>query len=185
MHDPRAKASVWGTTHKTLPQLAAFANGAMVRYLDYNDTYLSLEPAHPSDNISAAVAVTQSTGRGGRDLILATVIGYELQCRMCDAASLRAGGWDHVTYGALSTASGRVQVDWTVGGSGDETVLVLDWCEVGGPALEAQPVPGFGSRLLRQTIAHELAGQLDLRFEREGVCCTMTIPLEPAGREAA
>ena len=76
----------------------------MVRYLDYNDTYLSLGPAHPSDNISAAVAVTQQTGKTGKDLILATVIGYEIQCRLCDAASLRAGGWDHVTYGALSTA---------------------------------------------------------------------------------
>lgn len=102
--DPKAKATVWGTPHRTLPELAAFANGAMVRYLDYNDTYLSLEPAHPSDNISAAVAVTQQTGKTGRDLILATVIGYEIQCRLCDAASLRAGGWDHVTYGALSTA---------------------------------------------------------------------------------
>lgn len=102
--DPKAKATVWGTTHRTVPELAAFANGAMVRYLDYNDTYLSLEPAHPSDNLSAAVAVTQQTGKTGRDLILATVIGYEIQCRLCDAASLRAGGWDHVTYGALSTA---------------------------------------------------------------------------------
>jgi len=102
--DPKAKATVWGTPHRTLPELAAFANGAMVRYLDYNDTYLSLEPAHPSDNLSAAVAVTQDTGKTGRDLILAAVIGYEIQCRLCDAASLRAGGWDHVTYGALSTA---------------------------------------------------------------------------------
>lgn len=102
--DPNARASVWGTKHRTLPELAAFANGAMVRYLDYNDTYLSLEPAHPSDNLSAAVAVTQQTGKTGRDLILAAVIGYEIQCRLCDAASLRAGGWDHVTYGALSTA---------------------------------------------------------------------------------
>jgi len=101
--DPKARASVWGTAHRTLPELATFANGAMVRYLDYNDTYLSLEPAHPSDNISAAVAVTQQTGKTGRDLILATVIGYEIQCRLCDAASLRAGGWDHVTYGALSS----------------------------------------------------------------------------------
>ena len=103
--DPKAKATVWGTPHRTLPELAAFANGAMVRYLDYNDTYLSLEPAHPSDNLSAAVAVTQQTGKTGRDLILATVIGYEIQCRLCDAASLRAGGWDHVTYGALSSAT--------------------------------------------------------------------------------
>ena len=97
-------ATVWGTKHRTTPDLAAFANGAMVRYLDYNDTYLSLEPAHPSDNISACVAVTQNAGRTGEDLILATVIAYEIQCRLCDAASLRAGGWDHVTYGALSSA---------------------------------------------------------------------------------
>jgi 2-methylcitrate dehydratase len=95
---------VWGTKHRTLPELAAFANGAMVRYLDYNDTYLSLEPAHPSDNLSACVAVAQSAGKTGRDVILAAVIAYEIQCRLCDAASLRAGGWDHVVYGAPSSA---------------------------------------------------------------------------------
>lgn len=104
VRDPSAKASVWGTPHKTLPELAAFANGAMTRYLDYNDTYLSLEPAHPSDNLAPCVAVTQQTGKSGRDLILAAVIAYEIQCRLCDAASLRAGGWDHVVYGALSSA---------------------------------------------------------------------------------
>jgi 2-methylcitrate dehydratase len=93
-----------------LTPLAVFANGAMVRYLDYNDTYLSKEPAHPSDNIPAAMAAAQAAGLGGKDAILATVIGYELQCRLCDAASLRAHGWDHVFYGALSTAmlAGRV-----------------------------------------------------------------------------
>jgi 2-methylcitrate dehydratase len=104
-HDSPPSALVWGTNHHTPPELAAFANGTMVRYLDYNDTYLSLEPAHPSDNIAPAVAVAQTAGKGGKDLILSIVIGYEIQCRMCDAASLRAGGWDHVTYGALSTAA--------------------------------------------------------------------------------
>lgn len=104
VNDPPPAATVWGTNHNTTPELAAFANGTMVRYLDYNDTYLSLEPAHPSDNISAAAAVTQAIRGKGKDLILGTVIGYEIQCRFCDAASLRAGGWDHVTYGALSTA---------------------------------------------------------------------------------
>jgi 2-methylcitrate dehydratase PrpD len=58
--DPKAKATVWGTPHRTLPELAAFANGAMVRYLDYNHTYLSLEPAHPSDNFAAAVSIIGS-----------------------------------------------------------------------------------------------------------------------------
>jgi 2-methylcitrate dehydratase len=103
INDTRA-GTVWGTRHSTCPQLAAFTNGAMVRYLDFNDTYLSKEPAHPSDNIPAAMAVTQATGKTGKEAILATIIGYEIQCRLCDADSLRAHGWDHVTYGVLSTA---------------------------------------------------------------------------------
>lgn len=99
-------AVVVGTKLRTTPDLAAFANGAHIRYLDFNDTYLSKEPAHPSDNIAATLAVAQSAGRSGRDLILATVIAYEIQCRLCDAASLRAHGWDHVTYGAFSATLG-------------------------------------------------------------------------------
>jgi len=95
---------VIGTQQRTTPDLAAFANGAHIRYLDYNDTYLSKEPAHPSDNIAATLAVAQAAGRSGKDLILATVIAYEIQCRLCDAASLRAHGWDHVTYGAFSAS---------------------------------------------------------------------------------
>src|SRR5579864_3402729 len=48
-------ATLWGTSHKTPLDWAAFANGCLVRYFDYNDTYLSKEPAHPSDNIPAAL----------------------------------------------------------------------------------------------------------------------------------
>ena len=97
-------ATLVGTRHKSPPDRAAFVNGCMVRYLDYNDTYLSKEPAHPSDNIPAALAVAESNGASGREFITAVVIAYEIQCRLCDAASLRAIGWDHVTYGAFSTA---------------------------------------------------------------------------------
>ena len=97
-------AGLVGSRHRTTPDLAAFRNGALFRYLDYNDTYLSREPAHPSDNIPAALAVGQVQRATGREIITAIALGYELQCRLCDAASLRAHGWDHVTYGALSTA---------------------------------------------------------------------------------
>ena len=95
-------ATVLGTTHRAPPDWAAFANGCHVRYLDYNDTYLSKEPAHPSDNITAALAVGESQKRSGKDLITAIAVAYEVQCRLCDAASIRARGWDHVTYGAFS-----------------------------------------------------------------------------------
>src|SRR6266487_789256 len=97
-------STVIGTNHKAPPDWAAFANGCCIRYFDYNDTYLSKEPAHPSDNISAALAVTESVGANGRELITAIALAYEVQCRFCDAASIRARGWDHVTYGAFSTA---------------------------------------------------------------------------------
>jgi len=103
---PKGGSVVVGTSHRTTPDMAAFANGAHIRYLDYNDTYLSKEPAHPSDNIAATLAVAQAANRAGKDLILATIIAYEIQCRLCDAASLRAWGWDHVTYGAFSATLG-------------------------------------------------------------------------------
>jgi PAS domain S-box-containing protein len=90
-----------------------------------------------------------------------------------------------VKYGALSTQSGKVQVEWTIDGRSDGDLLTVNWCELDGPVLEGQPSPGFGSRLLRQTITRELAGQLDMRFEREGACCTMSIPIGPAGQQAA
>jgi 2-methylcitrate dehydratase len=97
-------ATIIGTKHQAPPDWAAFATGCCIRYFDYNDTYLSKEPAHPSDNIAAALAVAESVGATGREFIAAIALAYEVQCRLCDAASIRARGWDHVTYGAFSTA---------------------------------------------------------------------------------
>ena len=57
-----------------------------------------------SDNLAAVLSVGESVGAGGRDLITAAVLAYEIQCRFCDAASLRKHGVDHVTYGAISSA---------------------------------------------------------------------------------
>ena len=65
---------------------------------------MSKEPAHPSDNLAAVLAVAESVSATGRESITAAAIAYEVQCRLCDAASIRARGWDHPTYGAFSTA---------------------------------------------------------------------------------
>ena len=94
---------------RPVPHLAAFCNGILFRYLDYNDTYLSLEPAHPSDNFAAVLAAAEAAGAGGKEIITAAVLAYEIQCRLCDAASIRKHGWDHVTYGAFSTAAAAAQ----------------------------------------------------------------------------
>jgi 2-methylcitrate dehydratase len=99
----RPGASLLGGGHSSI-EWATFLNGLLIRYLDYNDTYLSLEPAHPSDNLAAVLSVGEAVDADGRDLLTAAVLAYEVQCRLCDAASLRKHGIDHVTYGALSSA---------------------------------------------------------------------------------
>ena len=86
------------------PEWATFVNGLLIRYLDFNDTYLSLEPAHPSDNLAPVLAVGEAVGASGPEMIAAAVLAYEIQCRLCDACSLRKQGVDHVTYGVLSSA---------------------------------------------------------------------------------
>ncbi len=128
----KGNVAVLGANIKTTPDLAAFANGVAIRYLDYNDTYLSKEPAHPSDNISACLAVAEAENKTGKDFITAIVLAYEVQCRLCDAASLRQRGWDHVTYGAFSSTLAAVKL---MGLSIEKTVHALGLAGVANIAL--------------------------------------------------
>ncbi len=117
---------------RSSPDWAAFANGVHIRYLDCNDTYLSLEPAHPSDNWAAVMAVGEMVGADGRAWIEAAAVAYEIQCRLADAASIRARGWDHVTYGALSTSLAASKL---LGLSHEQTVHALGIAGTTSPAL--------------------------------------------------
>ena len=111
---------------------ATFANGVHIRYLDCNDTYLSLEPAHPSDNWAPIMAVGEMAGATGADWISAAAVAYEVQCRLCDAASIRARGWDHVTYGCLSSALAAARL---LGLSRAQTIHALGIAGTTGTAL--------------------------------------------------
>ncbi len=103
-------ATILGTKQRSMPEIAAFANGALVRYLDFNDTYLSLEPLHPSDVIPPLLAVAETRHCSGRALISAIAIAYEIGVNLCDAASLRAHNWDHVNYIAIMVAAGAAHL---------------------------------------------------------------------------
>src|SRR4051812_7662407 len=70
-------ASVLGTNHKTLPELAAFANGVTMRYLDANDAYPG-GGGHPSDVIAPVLAAAEVAGASGQAAITATVVAYEI-----------------------------------------------------------------------------------------------------------
>src|SRR5579872_4568501 len=92
---------------KTAPDRAAFYNSALVRYLDYNDSYLAKkETCHPSDNLGAVLAASEYARRNGKDLLTALAIAYQVQCRLSDVAPVRAKGFDHTTQGAYAVAAG-------------------------------------------------------------------------------
>ncbi len=90
---------------KTSPDLAAFANGVMIRYLDFNDTYAGSPTCHPSDLLAPVLAVVDARNGNGKDVILGTVLGYEMFCGLIDAGSQERGGiWDQSTYGVIAAA---------------------------------------------------------------------------------
>ncbi|ABG05481.1 2-methylcitrate dehydratase [Rubrobacter xylanophilus DSM 9941] len=92
---------------RTAPDRAALYNGALVRYLDYNDSFLAPgETCHPSDNLGAVLAAAEYAGGGGRDLLLSLAVAYQVQCRLSEVAPVRHKGFDHTTQGAYAAAAG-------------------------------------------------------------------------------
>lgn len=90
---------------KTSPDLAAFANGVMIRYLDFNDTYTGSITCHPSDLLAPVLAVLDTRNGNGKDVILGMVLGYEVLCGLIDAGSEERGrSWDQSTYGLIAAA---------------------------------------------------------------------------------
>jgi 2-methylcitrate dehydratase len=107
--DPNG-ATVWGSALRANPEVAGFANGVAVRYLDFNDTYLSREPLHPSDVIAPLMALAEWRDRPSPDLLAAIATAYEVSVTLCDAASLRRHGWDHVNYIGIGMACAAGQL---------------------------------------------------------------------------
>lgn len=92
---------------QTAPDRAAFYNSALVRYLDFNDSYLAKgETCHPSDNLGSVLAAAEYAKASGRELITALAVAYQVQCRLSDVAPVRAKGFDHTTQGAYAVAAG-------------------------------------------------------------------------------
>jgi 2-methylcitrate dehydratase len=92
------------------PDHAAFHNGALVRYLDFNDSYLAKgETCHPSDNIGAVLAASEYSLASGRQFLTALAVAYQVQCRLSDVAPVRARGFDHTTQGAFAAAAGTAK----------------------------------------------------------------------------
>ena len=92
---------------KAAPDRSALYNSALVRYLDFNDSYLAKgETCHPSDNLGAVLAASEYAKQSGQKLLIALSVAYQVQCRLSDVAPVRAKGFDHATQGSYAVAAG-------------------------------------------------------------------------------
>jgi len=106
-------ATIIGTPIRTTPDLAAFVNGVMVRYLDFSDDYFGRSGIgpHPSDNISGILAAAESAGSDGKMLVLGIALAYEACGQLVDNTRLRpSDGWDHPIFHSIATALGAGKV---------------------------------------------------------------------------
>jgi 2-methylcitrate dehydratase len=109
--------TIIGSGDMTSPVAAAMLNALMVRAMDYNDIYWKQDPSHPSDLISAPMALAQRDHQSGQDLILGIVLAYEMAMRLCHIAvpGIRERGWHHATlmgYAAPVVAGRMIGLTW-------------------------------------------------------------------------
>lgn len=94
-------ATLIGSGRAVALESAVLINGALTRYLDFNDVYWARDVCHPSENIPLALACVEAAGGGGKRLIEAVAVGYEAQIRLADCFSFEAMGMHHVSAAGL------------------------------------------------------------------------------------
>ena len=147
-------ARVPGTDYEFDPVDAAFSIGTMVRWLDFNDTWLAAEWGHPSDNLGAILAVADYLSRGrvaeGRapldvgDVLTAMIKAHEIQGVLALANSFNRVGLDHVLLVRVASTAVAAQL---LGGSRTEIIDALSNAWIDGGALRTyRHAPNAGSR---------------------------------------
>lgn len=118
---------------RNAPDRATLYNGALVRYLDFNDAYLAPgESCHPSDNLAAVLAAAEYAHETGRTFLTALAVAYQVQCRLSDEAPVRDRGFDHTTHLACSAAAGASRA---LGLDVERTAHAIAIAVAGSPAL--------------------------------------------------
>jgi 2-methylcitrate dehydratase len=147
-------ARVPGTDYILDPILAAFNIGCMIRWLDFNDTWLAAEWGHPSDNLGAILAVADFVSRKNiaenkeplyvRDILDAMIKAYEIQGILALENSFNRVGLDHVI---LVKAASAAVVTQLLGGTHDDIVNVLSHVFIDGQSLRTyRHSPNTGAR---------------------------------------
>jgi len=142
-------ARVPGTSYELDPVTAAFNIGAMIRWLDFNDTWLAAEWGHPSDNLGGILAVADYLARNGRplkvrDVLTGMIKAHEIQGVLALENSFNRVGLDHVL---LVRVASTAVVTAMLGGTRDQIINAVSNAWVDGGALRTyRHAPNTGSR---------------------------------------
>ena len=142
-------ARVPGTSYELDPINAAFNIGAMIRWLDFNDTWLAAEWGHPSDNLGGILAVADYLSRGGnpvtvRDVLTGMIKAHEIQGVLALENSFNRVGLDHVL---LVRVASTAVVTAMLGGNRDQIINAVSNAWIDGGALRTyRHAPNTGSR---------------------------------------
>ena len=142
-------ARVPGTSYELDPINAAFNIGAMIRWLDFNDTWLAAEWGHPSDNLGGILAVADYLSRGGKavkvkDVLTGMIKAHEIQGVLALDNSFNRVGLDHVL---LVRVASTAVVTAMLGGTRDQIINALSNAWIDGGALRTyRHAPNTGSR---------------------------------------
>ena len=150
----RSGARVPGTSFELDPVAAAFNIGAMIRWLDFNDTWLAAEWGHPSDNLGGILAVSDWLSRAavlqrrapltGRSLLRAMIQAHEIQGVLALQNSFNRVGLDHVL---LVRVASTAVVAAMLGASRDQVINAVSNAWIDGGALRTyRHAPNTGSR---------------------------------------
>src|SRR5882672_8268885 len=142
-------ARVPGTSYELDPVNAAFNIGAMIRWLDFNDTWLAAEWGHPSDNLGGILAVADYLSRSGkpitvRDVLTAMIKAHEIQGVIALENSFNRVGLDHVI---LVRVASTAVVTAMLGGTREQVINAVSNAWIDGGALRTyRHAPNTGSR---------------------------------------
>src|ERR1700759_393368 len=130
-------ARVPGTSYELDPINAAFDIGCMIRWLDYNDTWLAAEGGHPSDNLGGILAVADYLNRQGhpltmRDVLVAMIQAHEIQGVLALENGFNRVGLDHVLLVRIASTA---VVTRLLGGTREQIINAISLAFADGGAL--------------------------------------------------
>ena len=123
IHQCDMPATIIGSGQRSTAEMATFANGVMIRYLDFNDAFVSKGGGHPSDNFAPVLTCADAIHAVGKEVIVAAVLAYETFGRLFDQFSLTPLGFDQAVTGVISCAMGASKI---LGLSRDQMVQAIN-----------------------------------------------------------